>query len=74
MKKYFPIIISILLSSSIFFYLITPSSFFNFLPFAIHDNFFRNIVSEALFIIIFDLLCSVILFYVFYKVLKNKLL
>lgn len=71
MKKIVPLILSALLSTSVFNYIIKPPSFFNFLPFAIHENFFRGIVGERLFIIVFDLLFAILLFFVFNKVFKK---
>lgn len=64
---FIPLIISIVF----FLYVITPSSYFNFLPYQIHESLFQNDKHEMEFIIAFDFIVAVLIFFVFHKLLKK---
>ncbi|MCB0792511.1 MAG: hypothetical protein H6595_04610 [Flavobacteriales bacterium] len=46
-----------------FVWVITPSSFFNFLPYAIHEGLFQGSGYESEFIVGFDICVAVALFF-----------
>ena len=71
MKKYYPLIISVIIGIGLFIIIITHPSFINFIPFALHEAFLKEIVSEGIFIIMFDILISCISAYFSYKILKK---
>lgn len=69
---------------SIFFLIsvLTPPSYFNALPFAIHQSFFKevtsdgdvfNTIEESTFIKIFDTIVALLLFWLVYVVIKRLL-
>ncbi|MCT4640030.1 MAG: hypothetical protein N4A72_20205 [Bacteroidales bacterium] len=71
MKKYYPLIISVIIGIGLFIIIITPPSFINFIPFALHEALLKEIVSEGVFIVMFNVLISCILAYLLYKILRK---
>ena len=76
MKTIFQLIIIIIFGCLTFVLLYKVLGFFNFLPFAIHQQFLREIVRENVFILIFDLflstLAAILLFIFLRKRIKNR--
>jgi hypothetical protein len=70
MIRYLLLLFCFGLSLSLFLYLITPSSYFNFLPYQIHETFFGASGFEKEFIIAFDFVVCVIVFLVLRKLLR----
>ncbi len=64
------IIISIVLSGAFLIYVLIPPSAFNYIPFFIHQSVLKSLIDEALFIKIFDVLVSILLMFIIYKVAK----
>ncbi len=50
---------------------LTPPCAFNFLPFALHEAFFREVMKESHFIIAFDILVSIVLSFLAFKLTKR---
>jgi hypothetical protein len=51
----------------------SSSSIFNFLPYMLHETFAPGGVGESSFIIGFDIVCSVLVFYIAFKIVNNML-
>ena len=64
-------ILSGLLAGIIFIYLIQSTRYFNFLPYQIHEILFRGSGNEREFIIFFDLIICIILFFIFKRILSK---
>lgn len=47
-------------------------SAFHLIPFVIHQSLFRGEISESVFVDIFDIIFSCILFFLFLKIIKSK--
>jgi hypothetical protein len=71
MREELLILISVILGALFFWFIITPPSFINFIPQALHESFFRNIIKEGTFIIVFDLLISCGVAYFLFRILKR---
>lgn len=64
--------ISLAITALIGYFILTPPSFFNFLPFAIHENLLRNTaIYEHHFIIAFDLTFLAIFLFTLNSFLKR---
>lgn len=58
--------------ASLFYYLIRqPNLGFNFIPYLIHQEFFRKTIKESTFILVFDILISLFLFVLSYVLLSK---
>jgi hypothetical protein len=66
------LILSLLLSVAFYYYVIQTPSIVNFIPFAIHEEFFKNVIKEQLFIQLFDFIISLIVFIILYAFLIKK--
>ena len=49
------------------YFVLTPGATFNFIPYAIHENFSSDPQGETTFIKVFDIFVAVILFIILYK-------
>lgn len=68
------LLISVTITAVIGYFILTPPSFFNFLPFTIHENFFGNTpIQEHHFIIAFDLTFLAIFFMILNNILKRRM-
>ena len=63
------LIIAFVLSGGFLAFVLTPPSFFNFLPLAIHQAMFRDVFAEKTFIVVFDIMVAVFFVWLFYKIL-----
>lgn len=61
MKKKYILFVSIIFSAAIFSILIIPGNPINLIPYGIHENLLPEILPEHFFIIIFDLIISIVL-------------
>lgn len=66
--KIIAIAISLILSLLFLKMVLTPPSVFNLLPYSIHRSFSPDGSGEKMFIIIFDLIIALLLFYITYKI------
>jgi hypothetical protein len=67
------LLISIVIASGFLYFILLPSSAFNFIPFAIHGFLFQNIIEEHVFIIAFDILIVGVIFGVVFRFLDRKI-
>ncbi len=68
------IVIASALTALLAYIILTPPSFFNFLPFAIHESLFRNTsIQEHQFILAFDVTCLVIFYFSISNFLKRRM-
>lgn len=72
MKKVIFILLSILVGGVFYALVLRPPSIINFIPFAIHQQLFRKIISEHVFILLFDILLVLLVAFVFNIYLKKK--
>lgn len=65
-------LISVIIAGFFLYSVLTPPSMFNFLPFAIHEAFFLNSsIEEGTFIKIFDIIMSVLIFWIVYLAVRK---
>jgi hypothetical protein len=78
-NKIIIVLIAVVITAGFLYWTLTPPSIFNFIPFSIHQAFFKkvtengeviNIVSENSFIKLFDVFISLIVFWITYKLSK----
>ncbi len=74
MKKVIFLVLSLLVGGGFYALISQTSSIINLLPFAIHQQFFRKVIREDLFILIFDIFLALILAFVLYRYLRKKYL
>lgn len=55
-------IVPTLLALVFFVWIVTPPSYFNFLPYAVHESLFQGSGYEAEFILVFDACSAIVLF------------
>lgn len=68
------LLLAVLISIGLLVFALTTPSAFNFLPFAIHQAIFRDVIMEKSFIVIFDILTALFLVWFFYKILTRFVL
>jgi len=71
MKKPLQIVLSLLIGFGFFLLISRTPSVVNMIPFALHERFFRGIFEEYTFIMIFDVLLSLIVAYIVYSLLAR---
>lgn len=72
MKKFVYIVISFAFGIIVYLFTSRESSVINLLPFAIHQEFFKGLLSEDTFILIFDILLAILLTIGLYILLNKK--
>jgi hypothetical protein len=70
-KNILPIILSAAIAIIFLYIVLTPPSAFNMIPFAIHEWLFKGIIKEVTFIVIFDIITSVILFFIGFYIFRR---
>jgi len=66
--------ISLLITAFVGYFILFPPSAFNFIPYAIHEEFLRNTsIKEHHFIIGFDLVILIVLFFGVNKLLNRRM-
>jgi hypothetical protein len=78
-NKIITILVAVVITAGFLYWTLIPPSIFNFIPFSIHQAFFKqvtengeviNIVSESIFVKLFDVFVSLIVFWITYKLSK----
>lgn len=59
--QFLSILISMFISGGFLYLVLNPPSAFNFIPYLIHEAFFRDVTAESTFIVIFDIIFAIIL-------------
>jgi hypothetical protein len=72
MKKVISMLLSLLVGVVFYAFVLRPPSTINFIPFAIHQQFFSNIINEYVFILIFDILLVLFVAFVFHLFLRKN--
>lgn len=75
------ILVALVISGVFLYSVLTPPSMFNFLPFAIHEALFLKVtengvsssIEESTFILVFDTIAALLLFWLVYVVTKRIL-
>jgi hypothetical protein len=68
------LILPLIIVTPIGYFILTPPSPFNFIPFALHYSIFSGTgIKESTFIIAFDLMVLAILFLLFNRMVRKKL-
>jgi hypothetical protein len=67
-KKTISIIIATGLTTVFLFNVLIPPSIFNLIPYSIHESFWKGGSGESNFIISFDILCGLLLFWIVYRI------
>jgi len=70
-KKYRTSFIIASITTSIFIYLILPPSGFNIIPYSIYQHINSNGSGESAFIVFFDILSVILLFWIVYKTIDK---
>ena len=72
MKKYLAFIIPGIIIIPFGYYILRPG-IFNFIPFSIHEAFFRGLIEEYKFVIVFDTVILILLYLFLFKLVKRKM-
>jgi hypothetical protein len=68
MKKALPLMLALIITAGFFLIAFSTSSGFNFIPYLIHESISPGGANETTFIIVFDIVIGLLLFFLAYKI------
>jgi hypothetical protein len=79
-KNIRPILVALVATAAFLYWALVPPSYFNFLPFAIHENFFSRVttngeivstIDETTFIRAFDIVFGILIFWIIFRISRS---